>query len=156
MRRGAPSEVLIRGIGHAFILQLKLSMKPLRNQSFRHPRNLKLVQLLMEKHSKRFYVRIERMSYQHDHIHLLARSVRRSQFHNFFRVFAGQIAPLLKVTDTLKLWKERPFTRIVMSHRSYKIVCDYITLNELEARGQIAYKKERLRGLSSTEWELFG
>jgi hypothetical protein len=53
-----------------------------------------------------------------------------------------------------KLWKYRPFTRVVFGRRGYMTVQNYIQLNEKEARGEIPYRKERLRGLSMTEWEL--
>jgi hypothetical protein len=50
-----------------------------------------------------------------------------------------------------KLWKYRPFTRVVRGFRAYKIVRDYIQLNEKEATGEIRYSKQRLRGLLSDE-----
>ncbi len=53
-----------------------------------------------------------------------------------------------------KLWKYRPFTRVVKSYRAYKTVRDYIQLNEKEAIGEIRYQKRRLKGLSSSEWEV--
>lgn len=53
------------------------------------------------------------------------------------------------------LWKHRPFTRVVVGGwRAVQTVRNYVRLNEKEARGQIPYRKTRLRGLSSTEWEL--
>jgi len=53
-----------------------------------------------------------------------------------------------------KLWKYRPYTRIVIGRRDYKGVQNYIQLNEQEVLGNIPYRKERLKGLSSAEWEL--
>jgi hypothetical protein len=50
-----------------------------------------------------------------------------------------------------KLWKYRPFTRVVRGFRAYKIVRDYIQLNEKEATGEIRYSKQRLRGLLADE-----
>ncbi|MEK6773255.1 MAG: hypothetical protein AABY64_04895 [Bdellovibrionota bacterium] len=96
---------------------------------------------------------------------------------NFFRVFAGQIAQRFEqeglvnfspnqtarkiMTDTplpqntpKKLWKHRPFTRVVKGRSAYTIVRNYIQLNEKEALGIIIYQKRRLKGLSTTEWEL--
>jgi hypothetical protein len=94
-------------------------------------------------------------------------------------VVAGQIAqrleleellvgqgpgPRQRVTDTpgsprklrkgTGLWKYRPFSRVVRGWRAYKIVRDYIQLNEQEARGKIPFRKSRLRGLSSGEWRI--
>ncbi len=53
-----------------------------------------------------------------------------------------------------KLWKYRPFTRVVKSWLGLKTLRNYIQLNEQEARGVINYKKERLRGISSGEWHI--
>ncbi len=52
-----------------------------------------------------------------------------------------------------KLWKYRPFTRVVKGYRAYKTVRDYIQLNEKEAIGEIPYRMRRLKGLSASEWE---
>lgn len=141
-------------------------------------------------------MKVEQISVQGDHIHALVRTYRRSQFHYFFRVVAGQIAqqfeqdgkllPLpvthtpnekqrAKMTDTpqnrktkanrsqqtgnpscrgTKLWRHRPFSRVVKGWKAYQTVRNYIQLNEKEALGQIIYRKERLRGLSMQDWEI--
>jgi hypothetical protein len=52
---------------------------------------------------------------------------------------------------TPKLWKYRPFTRVVRGFKAYKLVRDYIQLNEKEATGEIRYSKQRLRGLLADE-----
>ena len=143
------------------------------------------------KYAARFFVKIEQISIQGDHIHCLVRTCRRSFFHHFFRVVSGQIAQqfektdklryvvderfknkLRSVTDTpkniqrrtsskgnsikrkLKLWMYRPFSRVVRGYKAYKVVRNYIQLNEKEALGLIPYKKNRLRGLSLAEWEI--
>jgi len=94
---------------------------------------------------------------------------KRSLGQYFFRVVAGQIAQefqkngLMKVTDTpgqsrnvgrRSIWRYRPFTRVIKGYRAYKTARSYIQLNEREARREIPYRKNRLRGLSSVEWEL--
>lgn len=154
----------------------KIKKENLRNKSFRHPKNFRLVQLLLNKYAKKFFVKIEQISFQHDHIHICARSSRRSHFHHFFRVFAGQIAQTMKVTDTpavgpnknfsasanctvsngkkVSLWKWRPFTRIVKGYKNYCTLRNYIQLNEKEVTGVILYRKQRLKGLSPNEWKI--
>ena len=167
----------------------------------RSPLAFLIINSVIKKYSKRFFVKIEQISINHDHIHILIRISKRSLAQHFLRVAAGQIAQQFKnngfmtneasglmgvstnvgvgagatdtriVTDTRgsksvekgaaararksrrKLWKYRPFTRIVKGWRAYNIVRDYIQLNEKEATGQIAYKKERLRGLTIFEWQ---
>ena len=135
----------------------------------RSSQSQKLVFQIVRQYSKKFFVRIDQISLQRDHCHLLVRATRRTHFHHFFRVTAGQIAQrfekegLLRVTGTPKtkpkkgtgLWKHRPFSRVVRGWRACKIVRDYIRLNELEAQGKVPYRKARLKGLSSSEWEFF-
>jgi REP element-mobilizing transposase RayT len=122
-------------------------------------------------------VKVEQVSIQHDHIHILIRTSRRSLYHHFFRVVAGQIAQRFKnegllsmdVTDTpkmgiqrrvrelkqrIKLWKYRPFSHVVRGYRAYKIVRNYIQLNEKEVLGKIKYQSRRLRGLSMSDWTI--
>lgn len=160
---------------HSHHIVFKIQKMNLKNRSFRHPKNFLLVQAIVKKYAKRFQVKIEQISYQHDHIHILARSPRRFFFHHFFRVVSGQIAQNLKVTDTPKdprvtsgtngkmqvelfkktvLWAQRPFTRIVVGLRNYRTTRNYIQLNEKEVCGEIKYRKERLRGLSLRDWQI--
>jgi hypothetical protein len=54
----------------------------------------------------------------------------------------------------LKLWKHRPFSRVVRGYRAYKIVRNYIQLNEKEVLGEIKYQSLRLRGLSMSDWKI--
>jgi len=150
----------------------KINKSKLRCQGLRSSRSFSLIHQIIKRYSLKFFVKIEQISVQGDHIHCLVRTNRRSHFHFFFRVVAGQIAQrFLKegllvestkakaVTDTPSvqgtgLWKFRPFSRVVRGWRAHKIVRDYIQLNEQEARGKIRYQKKRLRGLSSGEWEI--
>ncbi len=123
---------------------------------FRAPRRFKLIHELTTRYSKRFFVKIEQLSIQGDHIHFVLRISRRSSFQNFLRVLAGQISQR-QVTDTPlkkgKLWQHRPFTRVVQGLKAYLTVRNYVQLNEQEAVGIIPYRKERLRGLSAEEME---
>ena len=131
-----------------------------------------LIHYLLGRYSARFFVKVEQVSIQGDHIHLLIRTTRRSNYQSFFRVFSGQIAQrfqkegLLTMTDTPQmqaqiggtrekgLWRYRPFSRVVRGWRAYQIVRNYVQLNEKEALHQIIYRKERLKGLSNFEWQI--
>jgi len=53
-----------------------------------------------------------------------------------------------------RLWQQRPFARVVKGFRAYQTVRDYIQLNEQETLGHIPYRSQRLKGLSSSEWEI--
>ena len=154
----------------ALHIVFKINKSRLRCQGLRSSRSFSLIHQIVKRYSLNFFVKIEQVSVQGDHIHCLVRTNRRSHFHFFFRVVAGQIAqrfqkeglliePTKAVTGTppvqgTGLWKFRPFSRVVRGWRAHKIVRDYIQLNEQEARGQIRYQKKRLRGLSSGEWEI--
>ncbi len=158
-------------------LVFKINRSALK-KGLRHPKNFTLVSQLFKTYGKHFFIRIEQLSIQNDHIHCLIRAPKRQLYLNFFRVVTGQIAQRLQVvTDTptdkagaagarnnpkqrhvnlpnMKLWKHRPFSRVVRGLRAYKIVRNYIQLNEQEALGIIRYNKNRLKGLSSFEWQL--
>lgn len=144
-------------------LVFKARRELLKESSLRGRKSFFLCHQILKKYARRFFVKIEQVSIQGDHIHLLIRCSRRSQFHAFFRVCAGQIAQVFEkqnliktsgVTDTPKLWKYRPFTRVVMSFTAEKIIRNCIQLNEQEARGMIRYTKLRLKGLSSLDWQI--
>ena len=127
----------------------------------------------IQKFARRFFIKVEQISINHDHIHLLVRFPKRSHGQAFLRTVAGQIAQLFqkygflipsRVTDTrkkanktngkIKVWKYRPFTRVIQGWKPYQIVRNYIQLNTKEAAGLIHYKKDRLKGLSSSEWAI--
>ncbi|QLY24522.1 transposase [Bdellovibrio sp. KM01] len=121
----------------------------------RHSRNFSLINRLMKKYSAKFFVKVEQFSVQTDHVHLLVRGSKRSNVQSFLRVLAGQFAQRLTDTPNQKregpsVWKYRPFSRVIKGFKPYKIVKDYIQLNEREAQGR-PYSKTRLRGLSQEQ-----
>ena len=159
----------------------KINRSRLKHRSLRSNHGFKLIHAVVQRYANMFFVKVEQISIQHDHLHLLIRTSTRSSFHFFFRVVAGQIAqeflkrglsfekrkrrPKPRVTGTPHVtskdpgtsedfWKHRPFSRVVRGYRACKIVRDYIQLNEKEVLGVIRYSKRRLRGLSSSDWRL--
>jgi len=56
--------------------------------------------------------------------------------------------------STRKLWKYRPFTRVVKSFRAFKTLRCYVRLNHLESIKKIPYRKARLRGVLPHEYGL--
>ncbi len=161
-RKGRGSRPLSKDPVH---LVLKASKDKIRG-GFRTPRRFKLIHLILERYSQKFYVKVEQVSVQGDHLHLNIRSGTRTNYQKFFRVFAGQIAQqfekeglltMTHVTGTPKpksLWRYRPFTRVVRGYKAYRALKNYIQLNEKEATGEIPYRSERLKGLSNSEWEM--
>ena len=164
-------------------LVIKANKHTLRTGTLRSPYNRAIIERIIKKYAVRFSIKIEQYSIQGDHIHFLIRASRRFGYQYFFRVIAGQIAQQFQRAGVLKsmtgtaerpqnttkpqsstehrncesstgLWMYRPWTRVVRGYRAYKIVRDYVQLNEAEVRGVIRYNKQRLRGLSMAEWEL--
>lgn len=122
------------------------------------PVGFQLSQIIIRKYAKRFFIKIEQLAICGDHIHALIRISKRSLGQHFFRVVAGQISQEfeklgLLVTGTRKLWKHRPFTRVVLGAKAFFVAKSYVRLNEKEARGEMPYRKERLRGLKPEEWK---
>lgn len=182
-------------------LVFKVRKEKLRSGSLRTPQNFQSIQNIIQRYAKKFFVKIEQLSIQGDHIHALIRTTKRSLYHHFFRVVAGQIAqqfqkegmlsgrtvigtsstaakaaatrkinpPQVSEKNTTatnsnknanpkpkgtKLWKYRPYTRVIRGHKAYDVARNYVQLNEKEAQGKIVYRKERLKGLSAGEWEI--
>lgn len=135
--------------------------KSVLKKGLRHPKNFALINHLFKKYGNHFFIRIEQLSIQNDHIHCLIRAPKRRLYLNFFRVIAGQIAQRLQLVtytqdnsaNTTRLWKHRPFSRVVRGLNAYEVVRNYIQLNEKEASGIIRYNKNRLKGLSSDDWQ---
>ena len=65
----------------------------------RSSQSQKLAFEIIRQYSKKFFVRIDQISLQNDHCHLLVRATRRTHFHHFFRVTAGQIAQRFEKKD---------------------------------------------------------
>ena len=136
-------------------------------KGLRNPATYTLVNKLLHKYSKKYFVKIEQFSVNADHLHLLIRCSKRSLYHHFFRVLAGQIAQQLiqtaqhptetaqHLTDTRNkkkvgpgIWKARPWSRVIKGYKAFVTVRNYVLLNKKEAEGRISYRKERTRGLS--------
>lgn len=149
----------------------KVNRFKLRHRSLRASLNFTLIKCVISKYSKSFSVKVEQLSIQHDHIHILIRASRRKNFQYFFRVISGQIAQIFEKkgllaleakTDTPEvssvragsLWKYRPFSRVVIGWKAYLTARNYIQLNEKEVLGKIKHQKDRLRGLSSGDWQI--
>ena len=81
----------------------KINRIVLKTQSLRTHQNFKLSREIIQKYADRFFVKIEQISIQGDHIHCLVRTTRRSFFHHFFRVTSGQIAQQFEKTDKLRV-----------------------------------------------------
>lgn len=145
----------------------KAEKKNLR-RGLRSPLGFQICLKVIKQYSQRFHIKIESQAICGDHIHLVIRLKKRSLVQHFFRVVAGQIAQrferdgfLEMGTDTqnakqwnLRVWKYRPFTRVIQGWKALQTTIAYVRLNEKEAQRKIQYSKNRLKGLSSYEWEI--
>lgn len=95
---------------------LKIERRLLR-WGLRSPLGFYLINHIIKKYARRFYVKVEQVSINHDHLHLLVRFSKRSLGQHFLRVVTGQIAQQFKnngflaaknvtgtPTKTPKLW----------------------------------------------------
>lgn len=122
-------------------------------KGLRHPQTQVVVHQALRQCAKRFFVRIDQVSIQRDHIHCVVRASKRHLFQYFFQVVAGQIAQRVTGTFTQtyegpRIWKARPFSRVVKGWKAYQTACNYVRLNEQEAKGIIPYQKLRLKSLA--------
>lgn len=69
----------------------------------RTPKRFKLIHELCDRYQKRFFVKVEQISVQGDHVHLVLRTMKRSGLQNFLRVFSGQIAQRFQKTGLMLL-----------------------------------------------------
>ena len=83
-------------------LVFKVYRSKLRHNSLRHSQSYLVIHRVITKYSVHFGVRVDQVSIQADHIHMLIRARRRSQFHHFFRVVAGQVSQRFKHDGMLK------------------------------------------------------
>lgn len=170
MRRGRGSRPLHRNKPIHLVFKCRRSHLP---SGLRGQKAFQLCNEILKKYSEHFFVKIEQYTIQEDHIHLIIKAFHKASIHNFCRVIAGQIAQRLQKEGLAKvslpgikdealpkwkrqhnftrLWRHRPFTRMVTGHKPLLILKNYLQLNELEARGKIPYQKNRLRGFSEEE-----
>lgn len=125
----------------------------------RLPKTLKRTNDLLKFKAKKYGVKVYNEANVGNHIHLVVRITNRKLWNGFIRDFTSSLSHELRTLGVLakkqKLWRHRPFTRIVQGWtRAYKSVLDYVSLNQLEALGLIDRTKaaaiRRLRKI----WEI--
>jgi putative transposase len=129
--------------------------------SFAHHSNLVRVKQVIDRHCLKFGLKLVRFSNNFNHLHLLLKFPSREIYLRFIRSLTAQLA--MAVTGAKKLssmksilgarrfWDHRPFTRVVRGIKAYRIVFDYIRLNELEACGSLPKRAGRLRDVTREE-----
>ncbi len=103
---------------------------------------------LLDECAKKYGVRIYARSNVGNHLHLIVKLGRVSNWPGFIREVSGRIGLLMrKVGASVKgesYWLHRPFTRIVRSWgKAFKQIKEYIYLNQLEANGFVSRKETK-------------
>ena len=129
-------------------------------QSFRHPAKVKPVRMLVDRHCRKYGVKMIEFSNNGNHLHLMVKFPSRAVYLRFIRSLTGAIALLVTGANKFKglkkkFWDFRPFTRVVVGQRGYRIARDYVVLNQLEELGMIPHRENRLKGLSPPEAMFF-
>lgn len=136
------------------------SSKAVGKNSFGHSRNVRNVKHVIDAACTKYGVKLITFSNNFNHIHLLVRFSSRALYLRFIRTMTASLVRIIigakkNSRATSRFFDRRPFTRIVRGFKPFKIVCDYIRLNQLEAAGVIEYQKDRLRNLSELERSFF-
>lgn len=94
-------------------------------------KNKKTVSELIRKFSKKFGVKVYQSSVQRDHVHFILKIPSRQIYTKFIRSLTGRLAKKLGKG----MWKLIPFTRITEWGRAFKVLKDYVQMNEREVLG---------------------
>ena len=112
--------------------------------SMRHPRHFAKVNSRVHGTAKKYGIRLYEYANVGNHLHLLIHFKKRQQWTAFIRELTGSLAREIqglraKEKKGCKFWSQKPFTRIVRSWRkAYRVVKDYVVLNQMEGEGLIA------------------
>lgn len=136
------------------------SSKAVGRMSFGHSSNVGPIKKRVDRLCSKYSVKLMMYSNNFNHLHFLLKFPSRAIYLRFVRSLAAAVAMIATGAKKNKraesrFFDARPFTRIVRGLRAYKIVCDYVRLNQLEAEGTIPYQKARLRNLSEVEKAYF-
>lgn len=112
------------------------------------PKAFARVAKLTETSAHKHGIKIYKFANVGNHLHLVIKLGHVRAWSGFVKEVCGGIGLLMKKMGvTIKgegYWLVRPFTRIVRGWgQVFRNLCDYIYLNELEARGMISRKETR-------------
>ena len=107
-------------------------------------RHKKELSTLLNTQCKYWAIKLYKVSINSNHIHLATKVEHRDDYKNFIRTFSALSARLVTGAKkgkklSKKFWALKPFSRIVEWGRAINTLLNYITQNQFEAEGQIAY-----------------
>lgn len=114
----------------------------------RTPKAFAQVSRILETSARKHGVKIYNLANVGNHLHLVVKLGHVRAWSGFVREVCGRIGLLMKKLGVTSkgegFWLMRPFTRIVKGWgRAFRNLCEYVYLNELEARGIISRKETR-------------
>lgn len=135
--------------------------------AFTQVHNKKAIEGMSLALAKRYGVRIYQRAIVSNHLHFVLRIHNRDTYKSFVRALTGKIASHLMKGQSFtnfraqiagdgyergktpaeiqgkgqRFWQFRPFSRVMTWGKDFKIACQYVTQNALEAEGFIPYKK---------------
>lgn len=106
------------------------------------------IKKIINRQSQKHGVKVYRFANGGNHLHIIVLPNSRLAFNSFIRSISGLIARLVLNVERgrakkLRLWDNRPYTRLIEWGREYKSVCAYLLQNTLEAMGFVPYRPRR-------------
>ena len=126
-------------------LPLHITLRTDTKNSMRKPKAFGLVHEIMIRTMKKHGVTLYDYSNVGNHLHILAKIPHVKRWPAFIRELTGRLSQEMQglkgQEKGLKYWAHRPHTRVVQGwKKAFKIVKEYIHLNDLEAEGFISRK----------------
>lgn len=118
-------------------------------------REKKFILTLLQVLSKQFHVRLDQISINTNHLHLLVHAKERSAFQSFLMAVSGRIAQRMTGSkkgspQQEKFWDFIPFTRIVEWGKDFFWTKAYVIKNQLETDGIIPYQPRQRKSAVPT------
>lgn len=118
----------------------------------RHPKTFGKVEKLIQQVARKHGVKVYKHANVGNHLHLAIKIPHVRRWAGFIRELSGRIALACRELKAGDFWLYRPHTRVVRGWRkAWKIVKDYVYLNQLEAEGIISRREIKtlkdLRGI---------
>lgn len=101
------------------------------------PKIARKIEKLVSEKSKKYSIRVYRLTNSGNHLHLIIKIKDRKSFQNFIREFAGMIAMQMtgaKKGLQKKFWDSTAYTRLLTWGREFKTVMNYLLQNAFEVR----------------------
>lgn len=100
---------------------------------------------LLDKQALNWGIKVYKASINSNHIHLCTIAEHSDDYRNFLRTFSALSARLVTGARkgrplTKRFWVVPPFSRIVEWGKAFTAILRYVTKNQLEAAGAIAYR----------------